>query len=86
LCFFWAVPRFHEDKFTTPWPPFLRGIVYAIHRITRLNKMKIPIQLNYLLDSFSNKPTLNFSPLEIKGAINHGSLLKQESVVSATTG
>src|SRR3989339_1547826 len=40
----------------------------------------------YLLDSFSNKPTSNFSPLEIKGVISHGSLLKQESVVSATTG
>src|SRR3972149_12042663 len=24
-----------------------RGILYAIHRITRLNKMKIPMQLNY---------------------------------------
>jgi len=46
VVFFWAipVPRFHEDKFTTPLPPLLRGILYAIHRITRLNKMKIPIQ------------------------------------------
>ena len=24
-----------------------RGTLYAIHRITRINKMKIPIQLNY---------------------------------------
>ena len=27
-----------------PQPPFLRGILYAIHRITRLNKMKILIK------------------------------------------
>ena len=45
--FFLGYPRFHEDKFTTPSPPFLRGILYAIHRITRMNKMKIPIQLDY---------------------------------------
>ena len=45
-----------QYRFTTPQPPFrstersrrsLRGILYALHRITRLNKMKIPIQLNY---------------------------------------
>jgi len=35
---------FFLGYFTTPLPPFLRGILYAIHRITRLNKMKIPIQ------------------------------------------
>src|SRR3990167_6932589 len=40
----------------------------------------------YLLDSLNNKPKSNFSPLERNGVINHGSLLKQESVVSATTG
>src|SRR3989339_1961584 len=46
-----------QYRFTTPQPPFrstersrrsLRGILYAIHRITRLNKMKIPIQCTYL--------------------------------------
>ena len=38
---------------TTPWPPFLRGILYAIHRITHLNKMKLHIQLKYGLLVFS---------------------------------
>ncbi len=56
VVFFWAIPHFHENKFTTPLPPLLRGIlretpllrgiIYAIHCITRLSKMKIPIQLN----------------------------------------
>jgi len=41
LCFSVAIPHFHEDKLTTPLPPFLRGILYAIHRVARLNKMKI---------------------------------------------
>src|SRR3990167_9368468 len=27
-----------------PSPPFLRGIFYATHRITRINKMNIPIR------------------------------------------
>src|SRR3989304_10166190 len=47
--FFRAIPRFHEDKLTTPSPPFLRGTLYAIHRITRINKMKSSIRfiLNY---------------------------------------
>src|SRR3990170_5964912 len=26
-CIFLGYPRFHEDKFTTPLPPFLRGIL-----------------------------------------------------------
>jgi len=39
---------FFPGYFTTPAPPFLRGILYAIYRITHLNKMKIPIQLNYV--------------------------------------
>ena len=47
LCIFRAIPHFHEDKFTAPSPPFLRGILYAIYRITCINKMKILIQLNY---------------------------------------
>jgi len=26
VVFLWAIPHFHEDKVTTPQPPFLRGI------------------------------------------------------------
>ena len=32
-----------------PLALFLRGILYAIHRITRINKMKIPIQSSIFL-------------------------------------
>ena len=67
LCFFWAIPRYpfpRGQDFTTLPPPVPlrrgtgggRGILYAIHRITRLSacgdaqagiiKMKIPIRLN----------------------------------------
>jgi len=42
---------FHGN-FTTPLPPFLRGIFY--HPETRVNKMKISIRLNYtMLAGFS---------------------------------
>ena len=62
LCFSPAIPHFHEDKFTTPSPPLLRGILMETHviRVTLrfvlffkegfpmlcLNKMKIPIRFN----------------------------------------
>src|SRR3990167_6900296 len=37
-------------NFTTPLPPFLRGILrfkVRRHPVTRINKMKIPMQFNY---------------------------------------
>jgi len=58
------IPRFHEDEFhedkpTTPvlplYPPLEgdrgggRGILSAIRRITRINKMKIPIRFHNVL-------------------------------------
>jgi hypothetical protein len=46
------IPRFHEDefredKFTTPLAPFIKGDFYIHYLLIRINKMKIPIQLNY---------------------------------------
>jgi len=41
LCFFLGLfPVFTRTSLQPPLPPFLRGISYAIHRMTRLNKMK----------------------------------------------
>jgi len=43
------------------------GILYAIHRIIRLNKMKIPIQLNYPVRIAMNiNYTYQFSFLKIR--------------------
>src|SRR3990172_1744796 len=49
-------------NFTTPLPPFLRGILY--HPETRINKMKVPMQLNYRL--FKIKHALTFMINSIK--------------------
>ncbi len=51
--FFWAVPRFHEDefhedKFTTPLPPFLRGIL-----------CKLEIRIPQSIVNVLNKVTYN---------------------------
>src|SRR3972149_8909454 len=43
VVFFLGYPRFHEDKFTTPLPPLLRGIFHHLCHIIRINKMKISI-------------------------------------------
>src|SRR3990172_10717264 len=43
--FFPGYPRFHEDKFTTPWPPFLRGILFAI-RLCKYQSRKDTMELS----------------------------------------
>jgi len=62
---------FFPGYFTTPAPPFLRGILYAIYRITHLNKMKIPIQLNYVKqDLMQNQKNLLQLHMKMKSLEN----------------
>ena len=62
VVFFRAIPHFHEDKVTTPKPPFLRGIFCL--PLTHINKMKIPIQSSYFSVLVLNIPsTLTALPL-----------------------
>ena len=62
---------FFPGYFTTPSPPFLRGILYAIYRITHLNKMKIPIQLNYVKqDLMQNQKNLLQLHMKMKSLEN----------------
>jgi len=67
VVFFLGYPRFHEDKFTTPFLPLYpppegdrgRRWDFMLHSILKpcLNKMKIPMQLNYkhTIFMFKNK-------------------------------
>jgi len=40
-CVFLGYPRFHEDKFTTSLPPFLRGILYKLKNRIPQSKIKL---------------------------------------------